>query len=258
MNKTSSHPIQVVLITGAGSGIGRAIAQTYDKNGFLCVLIGRREAELRKTSFLLKNKSILLPCDLNQEIDLAKIPACLKSLQDETSISELVLVNNAGIFERHSLKENDLAVWHRMFQTNLFAAVRLTQVVLPFMLEIGTGSVVNISSTLGLNTIPHTGAYSASKAAMNMWSQSLALEMGSKGIRVNTICPGLVDTPIQDFHFQEGEKKAQTLKNLAGLQPLGRIGSPQDIAESAYFLGSKLSAWTTGSILVVDGGINLV
>ncbi|MEI7973700.1 MAG: SDR family oxidoreductase [Bdellovibrio sp.] len=174
------------------------------------------------------------------------------------NLQEIVLVNNAGVFESHSLLENDLKIWHRMFDTNLFAAVRLTQLILPFMISLKRGSIVNISSALGLNTIPNTGAYSASKAAMNMWSQSLALEMGKYGIRVNTICPGLVDTPIQDFHFQQGEQKTETLQKLAGLQPMGRIGTPQDVASAAYCLGSETSSWTTGSNLVVDGGINLV
>ena len=118
-------------------------------------------------------------------------------------------------------------------------------------------SIVNVSSTLGLKPTADTSAYSASKAAMNNWTQSLALALGSKKIRANCVCPGLVDTPIHSFHSLSIPEKEKTLQKLSPMQPLGRVGKSEEIAQSIYFLASEESAWTTGAILSVDGGINI-
>ena len=118
-------------------------------------------------------------------------------------------------------------------------------------------SIVNVSSTLGLRPIENVSAYCATKAAMISWTETMALELGAQNIRVNCVAPGLVDTPIHPFHSQAPEKKQQSLEKLAPMQPLGRVGTAEEIARSIYFLASEDSAWTTGATLSVDGGINL-
>jgi NAD(P)-dependent dehydrogenase (short-subunit alcohol dehydrogenase family) len=131
--------------------------------------------------------------------------------------------------------------------------VRLTHALLTH-LEKNRGVVINVSSNLGLRPIPRTSAYSASKAAMINWTQSLAIELGPTGVRANCVCPGIIDTPIQAFHGQSAEQKAA----LGNLQPIGRIGVPDDVAYAIWSLCGPGSEWMTGSVLTVDGGISLV
>jgi NAD(P)-dependent dehydrogenase (short-subunit alcohol dehydrogenase family) len=155
------------------------------------------------------------------------------------------LVNNAGIIERISFAESGDDVWERQFNANLYSAVGLTR-GLYSELKLNKGSsVLKVSSTLGLRPIANTVAYSASKAAMVNWTQGLAIEWAADQIRVNCLCPGLVDTPIHAARPPDD------------VQPLGRLGQPDDVAKAAWFLLSPDSSWTTGAVLRVDGGISL-
>lgn len=246
---------KAVLITGASSGIGAATALEFSQKGYFVYLLARNKEALEQTASKCISGASLLKCDLAQDADIIK---AAKHIQERPDTRLEVLVNNAGIFERiEATEETSLDSWRRQFEINFFGAVRMTQLILPIFLKQGFGSIVNVSSTLGLRPSGNTLAYSASKAAMNNWTQGLALSLGSKQIRVNSICPGLVDTPIHNFSKETPEKKAATLKELGPLQPLGRIGTPVEIAKSIYFLGASDSSWTTGAILSVDGGINL-
>ena len=130
------------------------------------------------------------------------------------------------------------------------------QQIYPLMKPAFSHNIVNVSSTLGLRPTADTSAYSATKAAMVNWTHSLALGLGAQNIRANCVCPGLVDTPIHPFHDQPAERKQITLQKMAHMQPLGRIGTPEEIAKAIYFLACEDSSWTTGSVLSVDGGIN--
>lgn len=248
LNKMSS-----VLITGAGSGIGRAVAERFLKEGFRVIAVGRRIGLLND----LKNNSpsgrvLALAADITKAGDVSSVVQALEA-NSEFGAGLSVLVNNAGIFSRASFRETAESVWESMFQTNLLGPVRLTRALLP-VLEKNRGVIVNISSTLGLRPVVNTSAYSALKAAMVNWTEALALEEGPAGVRVNCICPGIVDTPIQDFHWQPNAEKSK----LGGLQPLGRIGRPEDVAHAVWSVASPGSEWMTGSILKIDGGINLV
>lgn len=242
---------KAAIITGAGSGIGAAAAHEFAKNGYHVILIGRNEDKLKKVASKISDSSILT-ADLS---DLSQIDPLVEKIKNIPNIQIEVLINNAGIFHRASIQETTEQIWQDMFQTNVFAAVKLTRLMIPIFQKNKKGSIVNISSTLGLNTAPNTSAYSASKAAMINWTNSLALELGSQNIRANSVCPGIVDTPIHQF--ENLEKRTEAMKFMNTLQPLGRVGTPEDIAHSIYFLASDLSSWTTGSVLSVDGGINL-
>lgn len=243
-----------VLISGASSGIGAATAIEFSKQGYFVYLLGRHEDRLHQVALQCLNGASLLKVDLNNE---AQVDKYTQHLFERADTRLEVLVNNAGIFERHDFLDQGLDIWRQQFETNLFASLRLTQKILPLFLKQGQGSIVNVSSTLGLKPTAKTGAYSAAKAALVSWTQSLALELGPKNIRVNCICPGIVDTPIQAFHHLSSVSKAQALNDMKTLQPLQRVGTPEEIAESIFFLGSNKSSWTTGAILSVDGGIHL-
>lgn len=241
-----------VLITGAGSGIGLAASQLFSQNNWKVYLLGRNESKLLNAQKSLPFKSEILPIDVSLPSECAKLKLKLQELSSNIS----VLVNNAGIYRPSQFdKETDL-LWHEQFETNLFGAVRLTRLLWPQIIA-NKGAVVNVSSTLGLRPIENTGAYSASKAALNNWTQTLALEAGPLGVRVNAICPGLVDTPIHHFHGSDKKEHQDLRSRLDKMQPLQRMGKPENIAQAIYFAATESSEWMTGSLISVDGGISL-
>ncbi len=247
---------KLAIITGAGSGIGRATAILFHKNNWDLLIIGRDPVKLAETKKLCIHGSGQIhvePCDVGNESQVKTLASKMSLLHPES----IALVNNAGIFKNHQVGEGGSELWLNQFQVNLFGAVFMLQQILPLMNIQFPHSIVNVASTLGLRPTAETSAYSASKAAMVNWTQSLALGLGAKNIRVNCVCPGIVDTPIQAFNRQPPDEKSKSLEQLKSLQPLGRVGTPEEIAESIYFLASENSRWTTGAILSVDGGINL-
>ncbi len=256
---------KAVLITGASSGIGAAAAEVFSQKGYFVYLLGRNAENLNKVLQKITQKSAepsnpsksgqIIVCDLAQESDVLKVETVLKNMDPKIQIE--ALVNNAGIFQPHPFEEDNLNHWIGQFQTNLFGAVRITQIFFKYFKALKKGSVVNVSSTLGLRPVPGVSAYCASKAAMVNWTQALALEGAPFGIRANCVCPGMVDTPIHSFHSLPTDKKNEALVRLNQMQPLGRVGTPEEIAQSIYFLASDESPWTTGAILSVDGGIQI-
>lgn len=232
-----------VLITGAGSGIGRATAIEFSTKGYHCLLVGRNQDKLKETAAALPGPSGCLSLDITQ-------------LPGELKVKEPIhaLIHNAGTYSRAELKDCQKADWIKAFEVNIIAAAELTKRLLNHLVD-HESSIINVSSTLGHRPVAGTGIYSATKAAMNNWTKTMALELAPRGIRVNCVCPGIVDTPIHDFH--ESVDRDSVLKQMAGLQPLGRIGNPQEIAKAIYFLASSESSWTTGALFDVDGGINL-
>lgn len=245
---------KAALVTGASSGIGRATALEFSKQGYFVYLMGRNKEHLEEVALQCRHGASLLSCDLT-------IPAQVEKRLPEIFENPLyrleVLVNNAGIYATHDLTQGSDDLWRQQFETNMLAPVRLARALVPYFLRHGGGSILNVSSTLGLKPMAMTGAYSAMKAALVNWTQSLALELGPQGIRVNCVCPGIVDTPIHGFHSQPEAAKQEALRQMSRLQPLGRIGTSEELARSIYFLASPESSWTTGAVLAVDGGIQL-
>jgi NAD(P)-dependent dehydrogenase (short-subunit alcohol dehydrogenase family) len=241
-----------VIVTGAGSGIGRAVAEIFSQKGARVFLIGRTEEKLIETQKHLPSASIAIAADITKRSDLGAIKTQLA--KNNASIS--VVVNNAGVYKMGSFEQESPEDWMFHFNTNLFSAIHLTQIVWDDLKK-NKGCVVNVSSTLGLRPIENTGAYSASKAAMNSWTQTLALEGAPAGVRVNAICPGLVDTPIHSYHNSKKPEMIALRERLNKLQPLGRVGTPEEIADAVYFAASDDAKWMTGALLPVDGGVIL-
>ncbi len=252
---TTSH--QTVAISGAGSGIGQALAVHFAKQNWQVVLIGRRPSALQATEALCRDQApsraiMMCPLDLSTQDAQAKAEAWIH----QTNLKSLdALINNAGQFVRGETLSADLADWTRLYEVNVLGPLRLTRAFYPLLRQ-SRGAILNISSTLGLKGTADTVAYSASKAALNNWAQAFAVQAARDGVRVNTICPGLVDTPIHSFH--EAADKEKTLEQLRHLQPLGRVGRPEDLTSLAYALCASGSEWTTGAMLNIDGGIHLV
>lgn len=241
----SSSLKKAVLITGAGSGIGAATALEFSRQGYFVYLLGRNRENLQEVALQCRHGASIVACDLK---DLSMVQ---KKISDVLAVKIHrieALINNAGIFTRHETTSGTDEIWLEQFEVNVLGSLRVTRLIIPYFQNQGGGAIVNVSSTLGLKPTADTSAYSSTKAAMINWSKSMALELGPKNIRVNCVCPGIVQTPIHQGH---------DLSSLGHLQPLGRVGQPVDIAKSIYFLASLDSAWTTGAILSVDGGINI-
>jgi len=242
----------VFLVTGAGSGIGQAVSLRLIEAGHQVFGLGRSVGKLEATAKLSPGFSYCA-ADLASAEDTARALAGFRQWRQTRPL--LGVVNNAGVFDRLSFRDSPDSIWEKQFQNNLLSAVRLTRELYTELKASAPSSVLNISSTLGLRPVANTSAYSALKAAMINWTESLAAEWAPSKIRVNCICPGLVDTPIHSFHGMSDSTEARTAAHSA--QPLGRLGKPMDVAEAAWFLLSENSSWTTGSILKVDGGIGL-
>ena len=199
---------KAVLITGAGSGIGAACVKKFSEQGYFVFLLGRDRTKLESVAETCQFGASILKCDLTNESEIQK---AIKHCHERPDVGLIALVNNAGIFEQKSFLQCAPDDWLNMFQCNFFGTMRLTQGLLPLFLKKGKGSVVNVSSTLGIKPTAGTVLYSASKAAINSWTQSLALEMWGKNIRINCVCPGIVDTPIHAFHRQRTDEKNRSL-----------------------------------------------
>lgn len=245
---------KAAIITGASSGIGAATAVEFSKQGYFVFLTGRNEERLAAVASQCFAGASLLKIDFNKPESIEKYA---QHLYERPDVDIQVLVNNAGVFEKNSY-DTGLSAWRAQFEVNLFSTVLWTEKVLPFFMKKNSGSIVNVSSTLGLKSVVGTSAYAASKAALISWSQTLALELGPQGIRVNCVCPGFVDTPIHSFHSLPAAEKNKAKDAMKSLQPLGRIGEADEIAKAIFFLAGPGSSWTTGAVLSVDGGINLV
>ncbi len=240
------------IVTGAGSGIGAAIARRLSADGFALVLVGRDLHKLERTGKSLVTPHVAVSVDLTLANAANKILEALDH-QAVAGHSLQALVNNAAVFHRLSFGETTEEMWREEIETNLMAPVRLIRATLPKFAE--GGAIVNISSTLGIKPIANTVAYSAIKSALNNLTQGLSLELAPR-IRVCGVCPGLVDTPIHSFHKEDDSSKHRILANAA--QPMRRMGQPEEIAAMVSFLVGPESTWTTGSLHVVDGGISLL
>ncbi len=244
---------KTAIVTGAGTGIGRAIAARLHAEGARVVLAGRRRDKLEATARLLGERTLVVPTDVT-------VPAQVQALADAAAVFGDgridILVNNAGVMRFAPLGQADEAHWQDMMDVNCWGPRRLMAAVLPAM-RAGGGSIVNIASIAGEHAFPGAGAYGAAKRALRHISQVLAMEEAGHGIRVNVICPGVV----QDTELLEGavpaDRQAQFLTTFANLHPLGRNGQPDDVADAVLFFASNQSRWITGAVLPLDGGRHL-
>jgi meso-butanediol dehydrogenase/(S,S)-butanediol dehydrogenase/diacetyl reductase len=246
---------KTAVITGGGTGIGRAIAQKFHEEGAFVVVCGRRKDKLNETCSLVSpagERMLTVAADITNEEDIQR-------LYEETAARTGridILVNNAGVMRFGKLTETPVEQWNLMMQTNAFGPWRLMVHALPYMRKNG-GSISNLSSLAGIKAFPGTGVYCASKAALQTISQVMAMEGAADKIRVNCILPALVeDTELSEPIFG-AENVPAFWDRMRPLHPLGRNGKPLDIASAALFLASDESEWITGILLNVDGGRHL-
>ena len=243
------------LVTGAGSGIGRAIALAFAREGAKLALAGRREAPLGETAAEIARAggaALVLPADLS-------VPEVARHAV-ERSVAALggldVLINNAAAYLPKPLAGTSLEEWDRTFAINLRAPFVLIQAALPHLAAAGKGSVLNVSSNLAGRPVAGAAAYAVSKAGLDHLTQVIALEWGPMGVRANSLRLVIVDTPIHAARALPD--RSAWLASAGRLHPVGRAGLPADAAAAAVFLASDEASWITGALFHVDGGIGLV
>lgn len=238
---------KVVIVTGGSRGIGFETAKAFSENGASVVITAKNLEQLEKAAQSLTN-TIFVPADIRKEEDVKKVVD--KTIENFGKLD--ILVNNAGIFPRikqlHEISESD---WNEVLDVNLNGTFRFSKYSIPY-LQKTSGVIINVSSDAGLKAYEgfNADAYSASKAALVVLTQCWALEYAKDKIRVNCICPGVVNTDMTK-PFLKTEKDREFMDKD---HPLGRIGEPEEVAKSILFLASEDSSWTTGAILAVDGG----
>ena len=238
---------KTAIITGGGSGIGLATARAFCKEGAKVILFGRRKEKLISAADELGDSVLIVQGDMTHNDDLDQL--INKTLNNFKGID--ILVNSAGLYNGAPLHEISDSQWDGIMDINIRSIFQLTRRVLPIMMAQKSGSIVHISSILGLIAVPQVAAYNVSKGALNQFSRSIAVEYGSYGIRSNSICPGLIETDMT----ADLMKDASLMQEWSKEYPIGRFGKPEDVASACLFLASDESSFITGTVLPVDGGI---
>ena len=235
---------RVALVTGASRGIGAAIAKELSRQGYAVAVHYNRSAQAAQALVQQLPDAIALQADM---ADAQAVEAMVeKAAQHYGRID--VLVNNAGVALWKLAMDTTVQEWDELFSVNVRGAFAATRAVLPHMVAAQGGSIVNVSSMWGQVGASCEVAYSASKAAIIGMTKALAKEMGGAGIRVNCVCPGVIDTDMIAGFDQ------QAIDELAEETPLGRIGKPEDVAKTVAFLAGEQAAFVTGQVLGVNGG----
>jgi NAD(P)-dependent dehydrogenase (short-subunit alcohol dehydrogenase family) len=242
------------IVTGAGSGIGRAIAVRFAEEGGKVMCVDRNAETALETRDLIVATGGIAQAVTADISDPAQVLEFVLACAAEFGRVD-VLVNNAGVNIPGLLHEVTDEVIDKTLNVNVKGAIYASRSVLPFMLEQGAGSIVNISSVNGLVSEPFLSVYSASKGAIVMLTKGVALDYAKKGIRCNAICPGWVDTPINYAHAEMLGGLDKVYASIDSFQPIGRPGTPREIAHLALFLASDEASFITGSIITADGGM---
>jgi 3-oxoacyl-[acyl-carrier protein] reductase len=239
---------KAALVTGASGGIGAEIARALHKQGAVVALSGTRREALDALAAELAGRVHVLPADLAVPEEALRLIADAEAAMGKVDI----LVNNAGLTKDGLVLRMSDADWDKVLNVDLAAPFRLTKAVLKFMLRRRAGRIINIGSIVGATGNPGQANYCAAKAGLVGMTKSLAQEVASRGITVNLVAPGFVETPMTDA-LNEAQKA-----DLSGKIPLGRLGSPADIAAAVVYLAADEAGWVTGSTIHVNGGMAMV
>ena len=237
----------VALVTGAAGGIGAAVARRLAADGFAVGCLDLDELGAQAVAEEL-NGAVAEGCDIADEAEVARAVAAVRERLGEVT----VLVNAAGYFARHDVPDLAVEDWRRFMEVNATGPFLTCRQVLPAMVAAGAGSIVNVVSTAGVRGGRQRAAYCASKGALLQLTRSLALDHGPQGVRVNAVCPGLIDTPMADWIRHDQQAMADFDASL----PAGRIGRPDEVADVVAFLVGPGATYMHGATVMVDGGIS--
>lgn len=243
---------KVVIVTGASSGIGRATTKLLVENGAKVIAVGRSEKELNSLRDEVQDyKGTFKPTFA----DLQEITQVDKLITDTIdNFKQLdVLVNAAGIIANGTIETTNLEEWDKMLNINLRSVFYLMHKSVPHLIKT-KGNIVNVSSVTGIRAFPNVLAYCVSKAGVDQLTRCTALELAQYGVRVNAVNPGVVETNLHKRSGMDEEKYEAFLEHSKSTHPLGRPGSPKEIADLIYFLASEKAGWITGATYEIDGG----
>jgi dehydrogenase/reductase SDR family protein 4 len=241
---------KVALVTGGGRGIGKAITRKFVEAGASVVIASRKMENLKATADELAGlpgKVVPIECHVGRKDQLEGLVAAIEKQLGSVDI----LVNNSAtnIGQGPSLDITD-EMLDKMIEVNIKAALRLIRLTVPKMIAKKSGSIINIASIAGLRPQPGGLLYSFTKAGLIMMTRTWACEFGQKGVRVNAIAPGLIQTDFSEFFWKNEEHR----KKLEATQPIGHVGQPDEIAFAALYLASDEASYVTGQVFVIDGG----
>lgn len=243
---------QVALITGASSGIGRACAIKFASEGARVALVARNADRLNEVVSAIKAQggtAHAISADVTKESDIERVVretiAAFGALD--------VVVNAAGILASGNIENTKLQDWDYMMNVNVRAPFYLIQRAMPHLIE-RKGNVVNVSSVTGIRAFPNVLAYCASKAALDQLTHCVALEVAGKGVRVNAVDPGVTVTQLHRTGGMNEDAYAKFLEHSKTTHPLGRVGTPDEVADLIFFLASPRAGWITGISCPIDGG----
>jgi len=251
---------KVAVITGAGTGIGAAIARRFVDDGARVCITGRRRELLEKLkSSLPAGSAVICAGDVSNPDDAGRMVAAAVGFGGRLDI----LVNNAGIDPPGSIVEVEPELWKKVIDTNLTGPFFMMKAAIPHIIQGGGGSIINIASLAGIRCLPAMPAYCSSKAGLIMLTQQAALDYGPSKVRCNVICPGGVKTEMLEHAMAPMAQNLKTdidgaLVRLTSYSPLRRIGLPGEISGICSFLAGDDSSFMTGSVVVADGGASIV
>jgi NAD(P)-dependent dehydrogenase (short-subunit alcohol dehydrogenase family) len=250
-SQNGSYAGKVAFITGAGSGIGRATALEFARAGASVALAGVPEQDHQDTARLIKEaggRALAISCDVRSEEDIQQ--ALARTIETFGRVD--VAFNNAGV-EQQSVPLVELTVeeWDRVVDIDLRGVFLCMKYEIPLMLRQGGGAIVNTSSGAGVKGFANSAAYCAAKFGLIGMTKSAALDYARENIRVNAVAPGIIDTPMMD-RFSGGTEEGR--QSVIAQEPVGRMGRPEEIAAAVVYLCSDDAAFTTGAVLVADGG----
>jgi len=240
---------KVALVTGASSGIGEATAKLFADHGAKVALVSRSKAALDQVAGTLTSENTSIVADVTIE------PDCERAVQDTIKrFGRLdVLVNAAGMIANGTIENTTLQQWDDMFKINVRSVFYLMHLAIPHLIET-KGNVVNVSSVNGQRSFPNVLAYCSSKAALDHLTRCAALEVASKGVRVNAVCPGVTITQLHRRGGMDEATYQKFLEHSKETHPLGRVGNPDEIAQLILYLASPRASWITGVTYLIDGG----
>lgn len=243
---------KVVMVTGATSGIGHAVALKFATESAQVVALGRNQSALAEVEASVRNaggEPLTITVDVTND---SQVHHAVDEIINKFGRLD-VLVNAAGHISTGSIEETSLSAWDAMMNVNLRSVFQLMQLAAPYLIKT-KGNVVNVSSVTGLRSFPGVLAYCVSKAAVDQLTRCAALELAAKGVRVNAVNPGVVITEIHKRGGMSEEAYANFLEHSKTTHPLGRVGDPKEIAELVFYLASEKASWITGATYQIDGG----
>lgn len=246
---------KVALITGGGTGIGRAIALAFAREGAKLAVAGRRKEKLNETIRDLEKQGgqgLAIVCDVAKSEDGAR--AVRETVKNFGRLN--VLVNNAGVLHASTIEGISEAEWDRLMTINLKGPFLMCRAALPEFRKAGGGAIINVGSVLGLVAMKDRAAYCASKGGVTLLTKAMALDHAHENVRSNCICPSIVETELVQGLFAASDAGKALRKARIGQIPIGRMGRPEDVAELAVFLASDESSWLTGAAIPLDGGLS--